>query len=249
MFIAGVYKIMNKSPVVDDFLVFNKKIKMALMSLNAQKPFAIFDVKFTDDEKNSLDKMHIDDTKAYDNFGNLSELQREVKDFIKSLGNNGADESELIAKLIEKLVNEFILAFEKETAWVTIRSSVATSSWDLPRWHSDGYYYSPYSGDQYKLAIALKGPSTLFYPLPDELRDKFKSLQFNPENREAIAQMLDVSKAIFAAREQGIIFIVGTYDHGAVHSEPPIHEERLFLSVVPGNKSEIQELYNNWSLK
>lgn len=70
-------------------------------------------------------------------------------------------------------------------------------------------------------------------------------MQLNPENRETIANMLNRSQSISALPMQGTIYIVGT-NSSAVHSEPPIHEERLFLSIVPGNKSEIQELYNNW---
>ena len=82
----------------------------------------------------------------------------------------------------------------------------------------------------------------------NDLREKFYSLQFDPENRETIANMLDISQSIAAGPGHGAIYIVGT-KYAAVHSEPPIHEERLFLSIVPGSKSEIQELYNNWHPK
>lgn len=229
-------------------LPLNKEINIALMSLNSQKPFASFDIKFSSAEKDTLDKIDIDHENAYDNFGHLDVLANEVETFIKSIGKNNTKKSKSVADLVTRLVNNAILSFKKETAWVAVRAFTATNFWDSPRWHSDGYYYSPYTGEQYKIAIALKGASTLFYPLADEMREKFNSLQFNPENRETISKMLDTSKAVSVALGHGAIFIVGT-PYAAVHSEPPIHEERLFLSIVPGNKAEIEELYNNWHPK
>jgi hypothetical protein len=233
---------MNKSTAL------NTRVKHALKSLNKKMPFTVFDLKLTTIEKNALNKIHIDCIKTYDNFGELNLLAQEVKDFLISIGKNDVKCSELIAQLISKLVNEITLGFNKETAWVTIRTTTPTNAWDLPRWHTDGYYYSPYEGGQYKIAIALKGPSTLFYNLSYDQRDQFQSLQFNPENREIIAKMLGTTNLAPIDSEKGVIFIVGS-NNPAIHSEPAIKEERLFLSVVPGNKLEIAELYNNWHPK
>lgn len=230
-------------------LVIVNEVKKSLGLLNQNKPFINFDIGLSQEEINNLNNMRIDTPSVYDNFGKLDHLINELDGFVKSLNKNNANLSKLISILINKLVNDIVLGFQKETAWVTIRSSIATNLWDSPRWHTDGYYYSPYIGAQYKVSFTLKGPASLFYPLPYDLRQKFNSLQFDPENREKIANMLETSQAISAiAQRQGTIYIVGT-NYAAVHSEPPIHEERLFLSIVPGSKSEIQELYNNWHPK
>jgi hypothetical protein len=225
--------------------VSNKKIKMALHSLSAQKPFAVFDTNFSSSAENIINTISINHTKAYDNFGKLNILATEMKDFIKTIGTNDDSNSELIANLITKLINDILQNLQKETAWVTIRAATATNLWDTPRWHSDGYYYAPYSGEQYKIALTLKGPSTLFYFLPEEIREKFNSLQLDSNNRDIIANLLDKTKAISIDLGKGAIFIVGA-NHAAVHSEPPIHEERLFLSILPGSKAEIDELFKKW---
>ncbi|MES2219246.1 MAG: hypothetical protein V4501_12650 [Pseudomonadota bacterium] len=219
--------------------------KLPKEALNPQNPFTTFDLKFSSAEQAALDEMNINYTKSYDNFGNLTALKNETKEFLKSLGQSDAGQIEIISNLITNLVNTVISSFEKATAWVTIRASLTTDTWDLPRWHTDGYYYAPYSGEQYKAVITLKGPGSLFYPLPNELRQQFNSLQLNPDNRAIIAKLLDPAKAISIDIKKGVIFIVGA-DYAAVHSEPPIHESRLFLSIVPGSKTEIDELYKNW---
>ena len=33
----------------------------------------------------------------------------------------------------------------------------------------------------------------------------------------------------------------------AIHSEPPINEKRIFLSILPGHVSEIEELRKRWN--
>jgi hypothetical protein len=128
-----------------------------------------------------------------------------------------------------------------------LRSFTPTSEYDVPRWHQDGYYYAPYEGNPYKFAITLKGPATLFYKLPPHLKENFLTLtregmEKNGYNRQALATLLKPFKeaAFIPQPYQGAVFIVGS-EYAAVHSEPPIHEERLFLSVLPGSKAQIKE--------
>lgn len=93
--------------------------------------------------------------------------------------------------------------------------------------------------------MSLKGKSTLFYNLPQEQRREFYLLLDN-QNRNSLARLLDRSKAISAKFGQATIYVVGA-EHAAVHSEPPIHEGRIFLSILPGSKTQIQELYERWN--
>jgi hypothetical protein len=219
-----------------------------IFALNPQHPFAVFDLTLSPVETSSLDGLVINQAKAYNNFGNLGVLTVEAQEFLGSLGANAVEATAIIARLISSIVDGIILHFNKETAWVTIRAATATDTWDLPRWHSDGYYYAPYVGEQYKAAITLKGATSLFYQLPLKLQEQFNALQMDPDNRTVIAKLLDPTLAVSIKHQQGVIFIVGA-NYAAVHSEPPIHEPRLFFSVVPGNKTQIDELYNNWHPK
>ncbi|MBA3662321.1 MAG: hypothetical protein H0W64_11355 [Gammaproteobacteria bacterium] len=180
------------------------EVKNSLRRLNANKPFINFNIELSEEEINKLNNMRIDTPRAYDNFGTLDQIVNELDAFIKSLNPNNADLSQSISILIDELVKEVIIGFGKETAWVTVRASIATDLWDTPRWHTDGYYYPPYTGIQYKGLFTLKGPASLFYPLPHDLRPKFNSLQFDSANREVIANMLALSQAISpAAQRQG----------------------------------------------
>lgn len=226
------------------------EVKECLKNLNTNQPFSNFNLGLSQEEVNNLNAIRIDSTNAYDNFGNLNLLNDQLDEFLKIVNGENAQLASAISSSITTLVRTIIDAFAKETAWITVRASTPTHSWDIPRWHTDGYYYSPYIGDQHKVVITLKGPSSLFCPLPFELRPQFNFLQFDSKNREIVADMLKIIKAQSSiSQQQGTVYIVGNSSHAAVHSEPPIHEERLFLSIVPGNKSEIQELYNNWHPK
>ncbi|MGI4851060.1 MAG: hypothetical protein ACRYGR_03895 [Janthinobacterium lividum] len=146
-----------------------------------------------------------------------------------------------------------------------LRAFKETTAFDQPRWHMDGCYYESFDGTQLKFAIVFKGPSTLFYPLSFDERQKFtdftseswqkirtqfdQSLQQNTMTEEQIqdeknrlyeqeekiflSQMIQKSQIISLPSGQGMIFKVGNLTTAALHSEPPIKEDRLFLSIVP----------------
>jgi len=41
-------------------------------------------------------------------------------------------------------------------------------------------------------------------------------------------------------------WVVGNDEFAAIHSEPPIHESRIFLSFLPGTEEQIRELCSGW---
>lgn len=115
----------------------------------------------------------------------------------------------------------------------------------MPRWHWDGYYYSPYSGFIFKFATVLKGNPTLFYQLPKDLRKFFEQ---HSDDREFLSRLLERKNIETARSGQGAFFIVGDSDKAAAHSKPKIDSERLFFSILPGNEGEINKLYARWNL-
>ncbi|MDP1723887.1 MAG: hypothetical protein Q8L85_04220 [Alphaproteobacteria bacterium] len=244
-----------------DTLITN--VQTAINNLGPNNPFAFYDLNLSDNEIKTLEKITINSPilTAYNNYGHIDKLEVEVNEFIKKL----SQENEIIAKevsqLIEKLVKELIQASGKETAWVALRPSIPNSDFDLPRWHHDGYFYKPYDIQQYKFALVLKGPSTLFCKLsPDEKKafdilkkkeiqkivqdESGKIIKFEEDisNRQALATMIsDFQAPITIAKPyQGAVFVVGG-NKAAIHSEPPISTNRLFLSILPGSKSQIDE--------
>jgi hypothetical protein len=96
----------------------------------------------------------------------------------------------------------------------------------------------------------FRGLDTLFHTLPSELREPFETLLKagtgeNNYNRQALADFLGKYPQgnVTAEPLQGAVFIVGS-ERAAIHSEPPINEERLFLSVLPGTPDQIKQWEN-----
>ena len=178
--------------------------------------------------------------------GVLEELEQsleQIKDFITSLGENDIHYCSTIVAVILKVAHQALDIFQKESAYIILRSFIPNSSDDdykLPRWHQDGYYYAPYceaflKEPVLKAAIPLKGADTLFYrPTSDEL-EKFKQLK---GDREQAAELLvDITRTESTPTGHESLFIVGE----TIHSEPYITRQRFFMSVLPGNKKQIQE--------
>ena len=119
--------------------------------------------------------------------------------------------------------------------------------------------------------MTLKGPSTLFSLLPAEKREEFNfkadimnyfgnethaplisistdnSVDYEWLKRQGLAKMLDSFDIYSVNFGQGYAFLTGC-TYGAVHTAPPIHEERLFIAVFPGGKEEVKKLEEKMKL-
>lgn len=239
-----------KGECIQLFGELRDEIRGSILELSTSNPFVEFDMKLTGDDINCLSNLRIDSNNnyynEYNNFGDLDNLSYGLFAFLRSLGNE-VETSESASTLISNLVNQVIIATGKETAWITLRASTATANFDTPRWHRDGYFYDldlATPDEQYKVVMAFKGPPTLFYNLPDGMRNEFNLLSMS-DKRDALSQLLNINQSVSAKPYHGAVFIVGA-DYAAVHSEPPIHEDRLFLSILPGSEKQIRELYNRW---
>jgi hypothetical protein len=102
------------------------EIKKSLKTLNADKPFTNFNILLSQEEIKNLKTLHIKISKVYDNFGKLDHLKNELDEFLKSLNKDSNEISRSISTLIKKIVSDVVLGFEKETAWVAVRASIAT---------------------------------------------------------------------------------------------------------------------------
>ena len=111
----------------------------------------------------------------------------------------------------------------------------------------------------YKLVAALKGAQTLFGNIQD--RAKYQELmdaeqQNNRTNAdgspvyeaEAARIRTELTKVIQPANPltsgQATIYRVGD-EYAVIHSEPPVREPRIFVSVLPGSKAQIEEFRVN----
>lgn len=220
-------------------------------AVRADKTFSHFDLGFDAAALDALRALKINQSTTYDNFGEISSLKSDAAHFLEKLGNTPFLAAR-VASQIDRVCREAIQAFGAEAAWCTIRAATPTDDYDIPRWHKDGYFVLPFIGDQRKMVAALKGNQTLLNDFPQGLRDHFNvlSAMCDPNDmaaRKEIAKLVDASRTSIALPGQGSIFIVGS-DRAAIHSEPAIHEERLFLSVLPGTIAQIIELRDRWKM-
>jgi hypothetical protein len=216
--------------------------------------FAHFDLQLSDAERAALRELTIGRTCTYDNFGNTPALEAETVHYFASLGT-APFIAVLVARIVSNVTNRAVSIFNAETAWVSLRASLPSSAFDIPRWHMDGYFFRPHS-DQRKIVVTLRGATTLFSRLTGEWRHAFRECarcyQDAPmalRGREELATIVNASGGFETAGEmQGTIFVVGDCDRAAVHSEPMIHSERLFLSILPGSRAQIRELRERWGV-
>lgn len=219
-------------------------IQQFLGSLGVNQPFIHFDLNLTEKEKQTLKRARVTNTTTYETFGKIDQLQEEVNHFFQAQGND-TQLSQSIAPILERLVRETLLGVSEESAWVCLRASTPNQLFDIPRWHTDGNFYSNSSKIPYKIVITLKGASTLFCSLPPKLRKKFNAMQSDQNSRLKMVELIQPIGTTSPKFGQGCIFVVGT-EYAAVHSEPPIHNERLFLSILPGSHKQISELQDRW---
>lgn len=222
-----------------------EEMKEQLNVLANEKSFNYVNLGISPSETAHLNQFNIDITDKFDQFGKLDSLRKNLSAFLKDVGNNNQENVETVTEIITRLVQQVISASGKESAWVSVRSYTPTFSLDIPRWHIDGADYGLgstvlYPNLTYKFAATLKGPSTLLYEVTDVQRDVLISRY---DDRPFLSDFLDFTSAEAALPGQGVFFVVGDTARGAVHSEPSSHEERLFVSIVAGEKTEIEDLY------
>lgn len=121
----------------------------------------------------------------------------------------------------------------------------------------------------WKLATTLLGPSTLFLKDDTAARRKQRDAkQAESEKRGdhtcASMRCLGCLEAVESVRHRlardladdevesprygEVAFFRLGDEEGAVHSEPPCHEDRIFVNVVPGSKDELSSLMARWGL-
>ncbi|EPS37945.1 hypothetical protein H072_8387 [Dactylellina haptotyla CBS 200.50] len=220
--------------------------------------------------------------------------------------------------------HEFIRSTGLEHYWLTIRATLPTDDYNLPRWHTDDDFFdtstlassggmrSPGSASstsvagaalnhiskfltsatstassnsssasndessyrnkrtQWKLAGTLIGPGTLFADDGSSARNVQRAVKLEVKNtcaehtctsvvclgcasmaehvREKIAERLKDSKVVQAGEGDCCFFKVGQKE-GAVHSEPKMQCERVFVNIVPGKEEELREVMSRWGME
>lgn len=220
-----------------------EEMQNKINDLTPDSSFTYVDLGLSDEELLIIDNIKIESSHAYNRFGDLHLLKEELPIYLRTLGKNDENLIQILTEIILRTALNVKDAAQKESAWVCVRATMPNHAFDMPRWHSDGSYFLPYDEFVFKFAAALKGSPTLFYKLPHEMRDEFN---LNMDNRAYLNELLDVNKSESPPKGFGAFFIVADHKFGAIHSEPPMNETRLFFSILPGNTTQIEELYLRW---
>jgi hypothetical protein len=232
------------------------------------KNYLIFDIKYTQKELDYLQNLIITKQSTFDHFGNIDLLNdNELNDFIIKISNE--ENINIFNNIIHKIANKITKAYNTKYCWITIRATLPSTSFDIPRWHIDGDFFTGSNNIQSKFVTVLKGPGTLFIKKSNKINniyekitnkkyneyDKLSIKIYNKEIENKYQKILaDKFKDIRCNQlkiNQGLIFLVGSirnklYD-GLLHSEPKIDESRLFISIITGTESEITNLQKRWS--
>ena len=218
--------------------MFSEEIRQNLLQLEQMRATGV-DPHFSSSELQCLQNVHVEQECAqFDFFGPADDLsQNELQSYLMQMGDNETDCLEGIARLMYRLSKEVQIGFDAEAVWTMVRITMPNEEFAVPRWHPDGKYFSSKS-KQYKFVTTLKGARTLFGEArdPSAVRRLLRATQ-DLCTRRAIAQLVDSKR--FDGR-QGVLYLVGE-DNAVLHSEPYMQDPRIFLSILPGSKAQIQE--------
>lgn len=222
-------------------IAITQQMREVFQSFNEDKFFAFVSLGLSDREIEVCKTLDICNGGGYMQYGgDISSLQDKLISFLRPRVANPTDDTlATVAAVITKTAERVIRAMDQETALIMVRTFMAHTIFDIPRWHTDGVYFNQPGTTIVKFATALKGPGTLFHRLPEEKRAEFRALA-EKHDRAALARFISDGAIESGEVGQGAFFAVGDPQLGAVHSEPSMSKEtRLFFSVLPGSQSAI----------
>ena len=189
-------------------------------------------------------------------------LENSLIPFLENIGNNSNENIIIMNNIINKLIKNVCKSYQKNDFWIAIRVSLPNTDFNIPRWHYDGQFFlnNP-DAIQAKFVTVLKGPGTLFLKNEKESNEIFQKIklekrkelikiknnnyqkmdEIDDKYRPIINKALNKFKKSELKNNQGLIFTVNMEKH-FIHSEPCINEPRLFISILPGSREDIDEL-------
>ena len=188
------------------------------------------------------------------------DLYSVIFDGIKNASdNNSSSTCDYGAQILTKLLNNMVIKMKthmnldecKKLFW--LRFETPTTEFDIPRWHTDGFYFS--SKDE-KFVVSLKGNGTMIAKCennshtlqqmkaihneyPDytiDSNNKYVHSQVNYDKRnELVAPILDKEcEIIQLCNWKGVIYNVGNNENACIHSDPKKDAPRIFVGLVLG---------------
>ncbi len=209
--------------------------------LDNKTSYKIFDINYTKEELDLIEKFNISNFGNYNSYNTINNLEN----FIKNIGKNSENNITMFYNIIKSLLENILKAYDTDSYWISLRILSKTDFFDIPRYHCDGYYFRDRNKLQTKFITTLRGPTTLILDVKEEYEKDI--LQMNSlntftdlEKREHIAKYISGEK-INITNTNGIIFVAGNKEKCLVHSEPKHDDNRIFISILPGTREEIND--------
>jgi len=244
-----------------------REIKKYLKEL--PKTFYSFDIKYTQKELDYLNNFIILKDSEFSYHGDISNLNNKLNDFIKEINNNKPSNifSNIIYKLLDNITRAYNKKYFWILIRITLPSNeYDIPRWHKDHTFFTDCYKSGNYKNESKFVTVLKGPGTLFtdnskinniYDLIEKKetleREKKRRLELEPnydlivnKYRKILVSKLQNIKHNQLEPNKGLIFTVGSaknddeeFFDGLLHSEPKLDSSRIFISILPGLKSEI----------
>lgn len=232
-----------------------------------EKNITSFDVGLTPEEKRSISEVVIEkELPQFDYYGSAKEeLIKELTTYLSRLGKNSEKVIADISKLVARVAETAIKDLDKESAWVMVRVSLPNNDFNVPRWHTDGKYFSPFDAKDktYKLVMTVKGPPTRFgekinsEKFEELTREISRNYELNSDDTETFERedfriRKELNETIREANPpkegEAVYYLVGDENIG-IHSEPKIDAPRIFMSIVVGSNDQVNKLKERWNKK
>jgi len=216
----------------------------------------IFNITYSKIEKNCIDNFNINKSNSYRYLGTYDKMYN-ITDFLQNIGNNTITNINKLEQIIRKMIIKVLKVYKFDNFILDIRVSLPNNKFDIVRWHKDYGYGNKTS----KFAVVLQGPGTLFIKSTKEVNDIYhkihdkeveikrkQKLNFQEQNklrekyRIKYANALKKYKITQLNNNQCVIFFSGDRQNninGALHSEPKIDNNRIFISILPQTKEFI----------
>ena len=224
----------------------------------AKEKSTVFKLNYTPEQKKCFKEFDIQKKQTFSYYGKVNDI--DSTDFLAGIGNNSASSVKILNSAIKQLASEVCKGYGKNHAWIDIRITRPSKYFDIPRWHQDGPFFIANQEEreqlQTKFITSLKGPGTLMLNATKAEKQAYLELSHNAKNinhnsieyRKKVAEIFKDRKVHQLSNNQGLIFLVGR-DTALIHSEPPMTETRIFVSVLPGTESQIKALETRWNRK
>jgi len=229
--------------------------------------FNLFEINYTENEQKTIKDFNITNIHHFSHFGSYEKLlTKNMNKFLSEIGNNTPKLVNNLEKIIIKLVKKVLKGYKTDYFWIDIRITLPNDRFDKTRWHKDGKFFVKNKDDKTsKFATVLKGPGTLLLKSSKSINNKYRKIRskrmletkdksekeqekINKKYRAIYAKEFDTKKIIQPNNNQGVIFYTGFDDvNGVIHSEPKMDEPRMFISIMPNTKENIEELYERWN--